>query len=290
MSTQTYDRQNPAFYALLIALVVMAIGPIYLMLVTSLKLNVDIMSDTSSLLFMPTLRNYETALCDFLWYEPEHLRRCDPTFGRALVNSLIIGLVSTAITLIIGTMAAYALVRFRFMGRDVVSIWTLMMRMVPPAVLLVPVFGIWTFQFGVDGTRGGIILVYVALNLPFVIWILQSFIVQVPIQLEEAARMDGAGPFQVFFLVVLPLIKPGIAAASIFTFRVAWNEFLLANALADRSSRTVPVTIVNSLTEFDIDWGVIMATGMLLAIPPIIFTFVASRQIITGMTAGAVKG
>ena len=290
MSTQTYDRQNPAFYALLIALVVMAIGPIYLMLVTSLKLNVDIMSDSSRLLFMPTLRNYETALCDFLWYEPEHLRRCDPTFGRALTNSLIIGLVSTAITLVIGTMAAYALVRFRFMGRDVVSIWTLMMRMVPPAVLLVPVFGIWTFQFGIDGTRGGIILVYVALNLPFVIWILQSFIVQVPIQLEEAARMDGAGPFQVFFLVVLPLIKPGIAAASIFTFRVAWNEFLLANALADRNSRTVPVTIVNSLTEFDIDWGVIMATGMLLAIPPIIFTFVASRQIITGMTAGAVKG
>jgi len=290
MSTNTYDRQNPAFYVLLICLVVMAIGPIYLMLATSLKLNVDIMSDTSSLIFMPTLRNYETALCDFLWYEPEHLRRCDPTFGRALVNSLVIGLVSTAITLIIGTMAAYALVRFRFMGRDVVSLWTLMMRMVPPAVLLVPVFGIWTFQFGIDGTRGGIILVYVALNLPFVIWILQSFIVQVPIQLEEAARMDGAGPFQVFFLVVLPLIKPGIAAASIFTFRVAWNEFLLANALADRNSRTVPVTIVNSLTEFDIDWGVIMATGMLLAIPPIIFTFVASRQIITGMTAGAVKG
>ncbi len=290
MSTQTYDRQNPAFYALLITLVIMAIGPIYLMLTTSLKLNIDIMSDSSSLLFMPTLRNYETALCDFLWYEPEHLRRCDPTFGRALTNSLIIGLISTAITLIIGTMAAYALVRFRFMGRDVVSIWTLMMRMVPPAVLLVPVFGIWTFQFGIDGSRGGIILVYVALNLPFVIWILQSFIVQVPIQLEEAARMDGAGPFQVFFLVVLPLIKPGIAAASIFTFRVAWNEFLLANALSDRNSRTVPVTIVNSLTEFDIDWGVIMATGMLLAIPPIIFTFVASRQIITGMTAGAVKG
>ena len=290
MSAVNQDRQNPAFYVLLIILVLMAVGPIYLMLVTSLKLNVDVMSDTSSLLFMPTLRNYETALCDFLWYEPEHLRRCDPTFGRALVNSLVIGLVSTAITLVIGTMAAYALVRFRFMGRDVVSIWTLMMRMVPPAVLLVPVFGIWTFQFGIDGSRAGIILVYVALNLPFVIWILQSFIIQVPIQLEEAARMDGAGPFQVFFLVVLPLIKPGIAAASIFTFRVAWNEFLLANALADRNSRTVPVTIVNSLTEFNIDWGVIMATGMLLAIPPIIFTFVASRQIITGMTAGAVKG
>jgi multiple sugar transport system permease protein len=283
-------RQNPAFYALLVALVVMSAGPIALMLLTSLRLNVDILSDRSSLIFMPTLRNYETVLCDFLWYQPEHVRRCDPTFGRALVNSLVIALTSTALTLVIGCMAAYALVRFRFLGRDALSLTTLMMRMAPPAVLLVPVFGIWTFQFGIDGTRAGIVLIYVAMNLPFVIWILQSFIVQVPIQLEEAARMDGAGPFQVFFLVVLPLIKPGLAAAAIFTFRIGWNEFLLANALADRGTRTVPVTIVNRLTEYDIDWGAIMATGMLLAVPPILFTFFAARQIISGMTAGAVKG
>jgi multiple sugar transport system permease protein len=284
------ERQNPAFVMLLVLLVIMAVGPILLMLTTSLKLNVDIMSDRSSLIFMPTLRNYETALCDLLWYQPKSVDFCDPTFGRALVNSLVICLISTVLTLVIGCMAAYALVRFRFMGRDTVSLSTLLMRMVPPAVLLVPVFGIWTFQFKISGTHYGIILVYVAMNLPFVIWILQSFIVQVPIQLEEAARMDGAGPFQVFFLVVLPLIKPGLAAAAIFTFRIGWNEFLLANALSDRGTRTVPVTIVNSLTEYNIDWGVIMATGMLLAIPPILFTFFASRQIITGMTAGAVKG
>jgi multiple sugar transport system permease protein len=284
------ERQNPLFYMVLIILVIMAVGPIVLMLATSLKLNVDIMSDRSSLLFMPTLRNYETALCDLLWYQPKSVDFCDPTFGRALVNSLIICLISTVLTLVIGCMAAYAIVRFRFIGRDTASLSTLLMRMVPPAVLLVPVFGIWTFQYGISGTRYGIILVYVAMNLPFVIWILQSFIVQVPVQLEEAARMDGAGPFQVFFLVVLPLIKPGLAAAAIFTFRIGWNEFLLANALSDRSTRTVPVTIVNSLTEYNIDWGVIMATGMLLAIPPILFTFFASRQIITGMTAGAVKG
>lgn len=281
---------SPAFYALLLALVIMAIGPIYMMLTTSLKLNVDITGGTSSLLFMPTLHNYETVLCDWLPYEPEHVDYCDKTFSRALGNSIAISLISTALTLLLGCMAAYALVRFRFMGRGTISLTTLMMRMVPPAVLLVPTFGIWTFQYGLDGTYAGIILVYVAMNLPFVIWILQSFIVQVPIQLEEAARMDGANPFQVFFLVVLPIIQPGLAAASIFTFRIAWNEFLLANALLDRNTRTVPVTIVNSLTEHGIDWGVIMATGMLLAIPPIIFTFVASKQIIAGMTAGAVKG
>ncbi|PID60569.1 MAG: sugar ABC transporter permease [Gammaproteobacteria bacterium] len=281
---------NPAFYALLVVLIIMAMGPILLMLTTSLQLNVDILDDTGGLLFAPTMRNYETVLCNVLWYQPEHVGYCDPAFGRALGNSLIVALVSTVVTLLVGCMAAYALVRFRFMGRGVVSLSTLMMRMVPPAVLLVPVFGIWTFQYRLDGTLIGIIIVYTAMNLPFVIWILQSFIVQVPVQLEEAARMDGAGPFQVFFLVVLPLIKPGLAAAAIFTFRIAWNEFILANALLDRNTRTVPVTIVNSLTEHNIDWGVVMATGMLLAVPPIIFTFVASRQIITGMTAGAVKG
>lgn len=285
-----FTRQNAAFYALIFVMIVMSLGPIVLMLSTSLRLNVEIMSDTSSLLFMPTLKNYETVLCNVLWYTPEHVDYCNPSFARSLGNSLIVALISTVITLIIGCMAAYALVRFKFMGRGTVSMTTLMMRMVPPAVLLVPVFGIWTFQYGLDGTFAGIILVYVAMNLPFVIWILQSFIVQVPIQLEEAAKMDGATPMQIFFLVVLPVIKPGLAAAAIFTFRIAWNEFLLANALLDRNTRTVPVTIVNSLTEHDIDWGVIMATGMLLAIPPIIFTFLASKQIITGMTAGAVKG
>ncbi|MEM1066159.1 MAG: ABC transporter permease subunit, partial [Pseudomonadota bacterium] len=117
----------------------------------------------------------------------------------------------------------------------------------------------------------------------------QSFIVQVPPSLEEAARVDGAGPFQTFFLVVLPLIKPGLAAASIFTFRIAWNEYLLASALADRDTMTVPILIVNNASEFD-GLGTIFATGMLLAIPPILFTLFASRQIITGMTAGAVKG
>lgn len=295
MQTSTSERQNPTFYALLVLLVVMSVGPIVLMLVTSLRLNVDIMSDTSSLIFAPTLRNYEQVLCDMLWYEPKGVDVCDPTFGRALSNSLFVATIATVITLVVGCMAAYAIVRFRFVGRDGLSLTTLLLRMVPPAVLLVPVFGIWTFQFCIGdqcaaGTLWGIILIYVAMNLPFVIWILQSFIVQVPIQLEEAARMDGAGPFRTFFLIVLPLIRPGLAAAAIFTFRIAWNEFLLANALADRKTRTVPVTIVNSLTEYNIDWGVIMATGMLLAVPPILFTLLASRQIITGMTAGAVKG
>ena len=309
---QPSTKNNGAFFAVISLMVVMAIGPVLLMLINSFKLDVDIISGTSGLLFLPTIQNYETALCDILWYEPEHLDFCSVKFGGAFLNSLIIALVSTTLTLIIGSMAAYALVRFRFMGRDTVSITTLMVRMVPPAVLLVPVFGLWNNEFCLDkegflgamireafggrgdvclaGTHSGIILIYVAMNLPFVIWILQSFIVQVPRSLEEAARVDGAGPFGVFFLIVLPLIKPGLAAAAIFTFRIAWNEYLLASALSDRNTKTVPILIVNNMSEFNVEWGVIMATGMLLAIPPIIFTLFASRQIITGMTAGAVKG
>ena len=309
---QPSTKNNGAFFAVISLMVVMAIGPVLLMLINSFKLDVDIISGTSGLLFLPTIQNYETALCDILWYEPEHLDFCSVKFGGAFLNSLIIALVSTTLTLIIGSMAAYALVRFRFMGRDTVSITTLMVRMVPPAVLLVPVFGLWNNEFCLDkegflgamireafggrgdvclaGTHSGIILIYVAMNLPFVIWILQSFIVQVPRSLEEAARVDGAGPFGVFFLIVLPLIKPGLAAAAIFTFRIAWNEYLLASALSDRNTKTVPILIVNNMSEFNVEWGVIMATGMLLVIPPIIFTLFASRQIITGMTAGAVKG
>ena len=310
--SRNYDRQNPAFFALLAVLVFMSVGPVALMFINSFKLDVDIISGTTGLLFLPTIRNYETALCDVLWYELDHLDYCSLKFGGAFINSLIIALISTALTLVIGCMAAYALVRFRFMGRDTVSLTTLMVRMVPPAVLLVPVFGLWNNEFCIDkttwvggwirdvfggrgdvclaGTHSGIILVYVAMNLPFVIWILQSFIVQIPRSLEEAARVDGAGPFQVFFKIVLPLIQPGLAAAAIFTFRIAWNEYLLASALSDRNTKTVPILIVNNMSEFNVEWGVIMATGMLLAIPPIIFTLIASRQIITGMTAGAVKG
>lgn len=273
-----YSRVNTTtFYAILICLSLMSLGPILLMLLTSLKLKVDIFNDVSTFFFVPTLKNYHSVLND-------------PSLMRYLWNSLYVGLISTGLTLVMGCMAAYSIVRFRFMGRDVVSLTTLLMRMIPPAVLTVPVFAIWTFQYNLSNNLHGLILVYVAINLPFVIWILQSFIQQVPIQLEEAARVDGANPLQVFYLIVLPVIKPGLAAAAIFTFRIAWNEFILALILTNRSTRTTPVHISLFLTEHNIDWGQIMAMGMLIAIPPIIFTFIASKQIITGMTAGAVKG
>lgn len=265
------------YYALMIALALLCLGPIILMLSTSFQLKTQIFDDKTTFFFIPTLSNYIDV------FNQERL-------SRYLMNSLIVGLVSTVVTLVVGCMAAYALVRFRFMGRDVVSITTLLLRMVPPAVLCVPVFMIWTYDFGLENTLTGVILIYIALNLPFVVWILQSFIEQVPPQLEEAARMDGANPLQTFFLVVLPMIRPGLAAAAIFTFRISWNEFILALVLTNRFTRTMPVMVSLFITEHNIEWGQIMAVGTLIAIPPLIFTFIASKQIITGLTAGAVKG
>ena len=265
-----------AHYAALIFLAVICISPIVLMFATSLKLQTQIFNTGINFFFTPTLENYREVLGE-------------GSFTRYLTNSLIVGVVSTVITLVLGCMAAYGLARFRFAGRKTIAYTTLLLRTVPLAVLAVPVFMIWG-QAGMINSLWGLILLYVAVNLPFAIWLLYGFILQVPIELEEAAAIDGCGPVKVFWKVVLPLIKPGIAAASIFTFRIAWNEFILALVLTDRATRTLPVAPSLYITDIGVDWGKIMALGSLIAIPPLIFTFIAARQIITGLTAGAVKG
>ncbi|MEY4295548.1 MAG: hypothetical protein RLY82_1236 [Pseudomonadota bacterium] len=263
-------------YAALILLAIFCVSPIIVMFATSLKLQTQIFNTGINFIFTPTLQNYRDVLNE-------------GGFTRYLSNSLIVGVVSTLITLVLGTMAAYGLGRFRFRGRNTVAYTTLLLRTVPLAVLAVPVFMIWN-EAGIINSLGGLVLLYVAVNLPFTIWLLYGFIAQVPIELEEAARIDGCGPIQVFYKVVLPLIKPGLAAASIFTFRIAWNEFILALVLTDRATRTLPVAASLYITDIGVDWGRIMALGSLIAIPPLVFTFIAARQIITGLTAGAVKG
>ena len=128
------------------------------------------------------------------------------------------------------------------------------------------------------------------MNLSFVTWILRGFFMDVPVELEEAAIIDGASPLQVFFRVLLPLVRSGYAVAGIFTFRIAWNEFILALLLTGRKTRTLPVGAAGFITDTGVEWGRIMAMGTLIVIPPLLFTFFAARQIIAGMTAGAVKG
>lgn len=263
-------------YAMLIALAALCVAPIAVIFATSLRQQVNIFAEPLNFIFTPTLENYRAVLQE-------------DKFDRYLMNSLFVGLVSTAITLILGCMAAYGLARFRFKGRTTVAYTTLLLRTVPLAVLAIPVFMIWS-EWHLVNSLWGLVLLYVAVNLPFTIWLLYGFVLQVPIELEEAACIDGCGPIRVFTKVLLPLMAPGLAAASIFTFRIAWNEFILALVLTDRGTRTLPVAASLYITDIGVDWGRVMAMGSLIAIPPLIFTFVAARQIITGLTAGAVKG
>ena len=273
-------KRHPAIvalhYTMLVVLAVLCVAPIAVIFATSLRQQVQVFAEPLNFIFMPTLENYRAVLQE-------------DKLDRYLANSLVVGLVSTAITLLLGGMAAYGLARFRFPGRQAVATTTLLLRTVPLAVMAIPVFMIWN-QWGLVNSLAGLVLLYVAVNLPFTIWLLYGFVLQVPRELEEAAAIDGCGPLRVFFTVLLPLLAPGLAAASIFTFRIAWNEFILALVLTDRHTRTLPVAASLFITDIGVEWGKVMAMGSLIALPPLVFTFIAARQIIGGLTAGAVKG
>ena len=270
-------RQQIAYYVALIALSAMALAPIWVMVATSFKDDVIVQSkEPLWFFFVPTIENYEHILTR-------------GNFDRYLWNSVIVGTLSTVITLFLGGLWAYAIARTEFRGRRFVANTTLLVRMVPPAVLAVPAFAM-VVTLNLDNDLAVLTFFYTALNLPFAIWLLFGFYKQVPVELEEAAIIDGATPLQVFFRVLMPLVRSGYAVAGIFTFRIAWNEFILALLLTGRKTRTLPVGAAGFITDTGVEWGRIMAMGTLIVIPPLLFTFFAARQIIAGMTAGAVKG
>ena len=302
-------------YALLIGLSAVILLPIYVIVLTSLKRQVVIMSKTPVWFFTPTISNYQEIL-------ENH------NFIRHFFSSIYVSLASTFLTLFVSSYAAYAIARMRFVGRGLMANTTLLVRMVPPVVLTVPIVSLWgnwetvwqdsalhgrylewisntplctaqgdvmdalcqVFADGLTDGRLGLILFYSALNLPFVVWLLVGFIQQIPVELEEAAIVDGAGPFQVFRKVIAPLMKGGYAVAAIFIFRIAWNELILGLILTGRRTYPLPVKANNLIDNAGVQWGLMMAMGTLILIPPLILTFVSARQIIQGMTAGAVKG
>ncbi len=269
--------QTAGYYAALIFLAAMALAPIWVMIATSFKNDVIVQSkEPLWFFFVPTLDNYQHILTR-------------GKFDVYLWNSIIVGTLSTVITLFLGGLCAYAIARTEFRGRRFVANTTLLVRMVPPAVLAVPAFAM-VVTLNLQNDLAVLTFFYTALNLPFAIWLLFGFYKQVPVELEEAAVIDGATPLQVFFRVLFPLVRSGYAVAGIFTFRIAWNEFILALLLTGRKTRTLPVGAAGFITDTGVEWGLIMAMGTLIVIPPLLFTFFAARQIISGMTAGAVKG
>ena len=284
-------------YVALITLALVALAPIFVMFATSLKLPIEIQSRVPRWIFMPTVSNYTEVITTY---------RMIPY----LVSSLVIALGSTFFTLLTAGMAAFALARLSFPGRGIIAQTTLVIRMIPPAVIAVAVIGFW-ISWGIgdvtegvrfnlpaglgrgdllDGSQLGLMLFYTALNLPFSVWLLFGFIQQIPVELEEAAIVDGANLLQVLFRVIFPLMGAGFAVSAIFTFRIAWNEFILALFLTTRYTKTLPVFASEFIRDDGVLWGQMMAVGSLIAVPPLIITFFAAKQIIQGMTAGAVKG
>jgi multiple sugar transport system permease protein len=224
----------------------------------------------------------------------EHYRSifADAQFPAALWNSLGIALLSTILAILIAMLAAYAVVRLKFAGRRLFMAFALSIAMFPPVSIIGPLFNMWRF-IGLYDTWVGLILPYITLTLPLSIWTLAAFFREIPWDLDKAARVDGATPFQAFRMVIVPLAAPGVFSAAIIVFIFAWNDFLFAVSLTSTNhARTVPAAIAffTGASRFEQPTGSIAAAAVVVTIPLIILVLVFQRRIVAGLTAGAIKG
>ena len=214
----------------------------------------------------------------------------DPAFQRALLNSTIIASVTTVICLFFGSIAAYAIARLRFHFKGAVMTLILAISFFPAVAIIAPLFIQFT-QLGLINTFGSVIITDVVFALPLTIWLLVAFFRELPRDLEEAAKVDGATTIQAFQKVIVPLAAPGVFTTAILTFIYAWNEFLFANTfLFDQSTQPVTVVIPNFATTYTIDYGAQAAAAVVVTVPLVIMVLIFQRRIVSGLTAGAVKG
>lgn len=253
------------------------LAPFLYILATSFKSEIAIA--TGQIRFEPTLANYEQVLFG---------RRSN--FPRNLSNSLTVAAVSTVLTLTIGLLAAYALERLRY-ARLISRVflgWTLVFHTLPTLALVGPWYLIFQ-TIGLYNTLTALVLTHIALNLPLTVWLLMGFVRDIPPELEEAARVDGCTPFQVFRKVVLPLIVPGLIAAGVLAFVFSWNEFSVALTLTSRQAATVPVGIAQFAQQFEIQNGPMAAASMIAIVPAVLLMIFGQRFVVQGLTGGAVK-
>ena len=205
-------------------------------------------------------------------------------------NSLIISVTSTVIAILIGMAGGYAFARYRFRGKSAIFIGLLLTRAVPGVALSLPLFIVMA-KTGLIDTHVGLIMVYVAMNVPFTIWLIDGFFRQVPPDLAEAAEIDGCTRWQAFWKVEFPVAKSGVASAGIFAFLTSWNKYALASQLTRSTfSKTMPVGLRDFTSEFTINWGGMCALAVLMIIPALILTFLVQKHLIAGLTFGGVKG
>ncbi|MCS7057192.1 MAG: carbohydrate ABC transporter permease [Thermoflexales bacterium] len=216
-------------------------------------------------------------------------------FDRYFLNSTIVALVSTAIAVALGTMAGYVFARYRFRGKNALFLAIMLSRAVPGIALSLPLFLLFAriSQAGplkLIDTQLGLIIVYVTVNVPFTIWLMDGFFREIPPELSEAAQLDGCTEWQTFTLINLPLALPGLAASAIFAFLAAWNEFQIASVLTRTvNSKTAPVGLFDFTGQFTIDWRGMAAMSTVMMIPAIAFVLIVQRNLVRGLTFGAVK-
>ena len=267
-------------YGLVAFAVLSALAPVYWMITISLKSEVDQFAVPPKwFIFNPTLEHYRDAFFE-------------RSFGQYLLTSAIVAALSTALALILGTLAAYGLARFRLPLKlnTRLSLWILSTRMFPPIVTAVPLFLMMSDLRLLD-TLTALIIVYTAFNLPFVVWMMRGFFNEVPRELEEAARVDGDTRLGALRRVVLPLVAPGLAATAIFCLIISWNEFLFALTLTQTdAAMTLPVGIAGRVTQYEIKWGVMSAAGVVAMVPILVFALSVQRHLVRGLSLWAVKG
>jgi len=270
-------RWSRVGYVVLALAAFITLAPFVFTFINSIKFYKDITSGT--LVFQPTLVNY-----DRLFFSRQS------AFIVNTTNSLVIAVVSTVLVLVIATLGGYSLERFRWPRRftGILAGWILLFHMIPGVTLVGP-FYLLMRSLGLYDRLLGVILSHLVLNLPISLWIVQSFLADLPVELEEAAHIDGASNLGTFLRVVVPLIAPGLAAVAILTFVFSWNEFLFALNLTSTKAATIPVGIAKFAQQYEVRYGEMSAAAFFATLPAVVFLTFAQRQIVKGLTLGALK-
>ena len=268
-------RNWVTFVIPLLLLLAVALIPYIWIVLASFKQRVDLITTEPKWIFEPTVVNYVDIF--------------GKGFDRFLLNSIIIGSSSTALTVIVGTLAAYGFSRFKIPAGNHLFFLILATRLGPPVAYALPMYLIFD-AFGLVNSHFAVILAHSTFNLVLVVWMMRSFFNDVPREIEEAAYLDGCGHFRVFWRFAIPMTYPGLVAVMIFVLIFSWNELLFALILTGGETRTLPVMIPSLVLHTGTLWGQVAAASIVQSIPVLIFIFFIQRKLVQGLTFGAVKG
>jgi multiple sugar transport system permease protein len=261
-------------YAISIAVALWLVFPPVWMVLTSFKPGKDVVAIPPVWIFHPTLEHYLNVF-----------QRSD--LLRITTNSVIVSFSSTALTLVLGTLAGYSISRFHIGGRALLYS-TLVFRVLPPVVLALPYFVMFS-RIGINDTLVGLVIAYVSLLLPTTIWLMIAFFNDVPREIEEAALVDGCSRLGTLFRIAVPLVRPGLAVTTLYNFMGAWNHFFFGLILSAEKARTLPVEAANYVGQYAVEWGPVSAIGTLIIIIPVVIVFATQRHLVRGLTFGAIK-